>query len=345
MTATGLIAIGISILTPDPAEPTRVVAEATDAPAGSKVSLHLVDPKTGEPGPAIFSKTEETGKGIRLTPSFGLSRGATYRAVVQPLKGEPVSAEYEIPTAESPGEPTVEEVYPTAEKVPANLLKFYLYFSEPMREGRDIFERLHIETDTGERVHDPWRRRELWSDNAKRLTVWIHPGRVKRGVNLREEFGPVLHPNRKYTLVIDGTIRSAAGVEIGRETRHRLSTLPEDYQRPLPESWILTAPEVATRAPLRIESPEPLDHVLIARHIDVRDPAGQPLAVKFEIEPGEKRWSIVPDNPWAKGEHRIEISEFLEDLAGNTRLRVFDTDLSQPPPEPGAETLTFTPES
>jgi len=42
------------------------------------------------------------------------------------------------------------------------------------------------------------------SGDAKRLSLWIHPGRIKNGVNLREELGPVLEPNRKYTLVLSG---------------------------------------------------------------------------------------------------------------------------------------------
>jgi hypothetical protein len=49
----------------------------------------------------------------------------------------------------------------------------------------------------GKDIPDPWRRTELWNEDATRLTLWIHPGRVKEGVNLREEFGAVLDPERK----------------------------------------------------------------------------------------------------------------------------------------------------
>jgi len=338
-----LCALGVSLLTPDPDKPTRVIAEASDVPAGSKITLHLVDEASGKPGPAIFAKTKKTETGLRLTPSFGLTRGATYRAVVQPPEGETVSADHTIPVGEAAAVPSLKQVYPTGKQLPANLLKFYLYFSEPMRESRDVFDQIHIEDDQGERVHAPWRRRQLWSENATRLTLWIHPGRIKRGVNLREELGPVLEPDRKYNLVIDKTLRSAAGIPLGKAIRHKFSTMAEDYERPLPENWRLAVPKSGTRDPLKVTANEPLDHILIERHINVVDSAGQEIAVNFELAPGESAWSIQPESPWKDAPHRLVISGFLEDLAGNTRLRVFDTDLTQPSPKPGAEGIPFRP--
>ena len=343
MLVPALCALGVSFFTPDPDEPTRVIAEARDVPEGSRMTLHLVDRTSGKPGPAIFAKTEKSDAGLRLTPSFGLARGATYRAVVKPPNGADVSAEHTIPLGKPADVPSLGKIYPTAEKLPANLLKFYLYFTEPMRESRDVFDQIHIEDDRGERVHAPWRRRQLWSENATRLTLWIHPGRIKRGVNLREELGPVLEPNRKYTLVIDETLRSAAGVPLGKETRHGFSTIAEDYERPLPESWNLALPKAGTRDPLKVTASEPLDHILIERHVKVINAEGTEIAAEITLAPGEAAWAIRPKFPWKESDYRLVISGFLEDLAGNTRLRVFDTDLTQPSPKPGAEAIPFRP--
>ena len=43
----------------------------------------------------------------------------------------------------------------------------------------------------------PFRETELWSEDGRRLTLWLHPGRQKTGVNLNTEIGPVLDPGTR----------------------------------------------------------------------------------------------------------------------------------------------------
>jgi hypothetical protein len=99
--------------------------------------------------------------------------------------------------------PRLEAIYPSGDTVPANHLKFYLHFSAPMREGV-FLEHCRLLDATGKPVLEPFRETELWSEDHRRLTLWLHPGRQKTGVNLNDEFGPVLQPNQSYTLVISG---------------------------------------------------------------------------------------------------------------------------------------------
>lgn len=340
--AAAAAAVTLNFVTLDD-DPTRVVVEATGLadPAKAAITLHLLD--GNRRGPAMFGKNAAAGKtGAEFRPSVKLSRGATYRARLILPDTPPITADYHIPAINSPS-PNLTAIFPTSPSLPANLLKFYLYFDQPMREGRAIFDQVHLEDDSGTRVRAPWRREEIWSDDARRLMLIIHPGRIKRGVNLREEFGPVLQPDRKYTLVIDKTVRSAAGEPLGGEVRHKFTTLAEDYLRPLPEDWILTIPRSGTRNPLRIESPEPLDHALIWKLISVRGPDGKPLSAKIDIDDGERSWFIEPAKPWSPGKHHLIIHGNLEDLAGNTPRRIFDNDLTQPQGAPGAEILPFTP--
>src|SRR5262249_33143360 len=152
-------------------------------------------------GPPILGTYRRTGATLRFVPRHALTAGQRYRAVLE-LGGRPETAEYRVPLPPPSPRPAVQVVYPTADVLPANLLKFYIHFSRPMRESRAIFDQIHILDEKGRAVSDPWRRTELWSADSKRLTLWIHPGRIKRGVGPRETEGPVLTPGRKYTLVI-----------------------------------------------------------------------------------------------------------------------------------------------
>jgi hypothetical protein len=90
--------------------------------------------------------------------------------------------------------PSITAIHPGTDRLPANHLKFYLHFSQPMQQG--VFQRHCALLDqNGKPVVEPFRETELWSADRKRLTLWLHPGRQKTGVNLNDEFGPVLQPD------------------------------------------------------------------------------------------------------------------------------------------------------
>lgn len=305
----------------------KVSIRAEGAPEGSAITLHLVGQEPDSLGPAMFAKVTRQESALVLEPSFPLSAGNTYLAILLDKAGKELGqAKYTVPRKDSPP-PMLEAIYPTSEKLPANLLKFYLYFDRSMREGQDLFDQIHIEDANGQRVHAPWRRLELWTADAKRLTLWIHPGRVKRGVNLREQLGPVLLPGKEYTLVLDKTLRSADGIPLGQEIRHSFRTLPEDYVRPRPDSWVLELPLAGTSQPLVVHLPEPVDHALVKRNISILLTGKKVGLDRIEAGEGESVWSIYPSQPWESGNYDLVAGPDLEDLAGNTPERVFDTDL------------------
>ena len=72
-------------------------------------------------------------------------------------------------------------IYPTQDTVPENLLKIYLQFSKPMREGQAL---RHIELLKNNRDTLPGvfldLQPELWNVDRTTLTVWLDPGRIKR---------------------------------------------------------------------------------------------------------------------------------------------------------------------
>src|SRR5205823_5383949 len=99
----------------------------------------------------------------------------------------------------------VAQVYPTADELPENLLKFYLHFTGPMRRG-EAYDHLRLLDAQGKVVERSFLElgEELWDGSGRRFTLVIDPGRIKRGLKPREDLGPVLEAGKSYTLVIDG---------------------------------------------------------------------------------------------------------------------------------------------
>ncbi|MGB0579232.1 MAG: hypothetical protein ACPGVU_05970, partial [Limisphaerales bacterium] len=291
---------------------------------------HLVK-QPNENTPPMFARVVRNGNALVLTPQFALTAGNSYHAILQRPNDSALRKVHRIPLPDRTV-PKVLAVYPRAKVVPANLLKFYLYFSEPMREGREIFDLIHLKDASGKSVHSPWRRQELWSDDARRLALWIHPGRIKRGVNLRETLGPVLSPNAEYTLVIDSRMRSATGVPLGRSHHTKFRTGPEDRECPAPQDWMIQTPAAKAKKPIRISASESFDHALLARHQWIEDSEGKRIAGQIKIGKGEHLWFFQPARPWKANVYRLCVDEWLEDLAGNTPHRKFERHINDPEP-------------
>lgn len=318
----------------------RVVASlpaetSRDLPAGSvsrsaerKLLTLSILGDNGQPGRPMLGSYSRNGEQMIFTPRFPLSRGSRYRAMLVLPSGQRVSAGYLVPQAKPPARAVVTRVFPSSDVLPANALKFYIHFSQPMRNGRAIFDRIHLLDEDGDEIPDPWRRTELWTADDKRFTLWIHPGRIKRGVNLREDFGPVLIPDRTYTLLISTKVLDAAGRPLVSEYRKTFRTVTEDRQRLIPQSWSLSTPRGGSRQPLTVDFGKPLDHALLQRCLEVRNAAGQVLPGIWSTDRDETRSVFRPTTGWPVTSLHLAVDGILEDLAGNTPLRAFDTDLT-----------------
>lgn len=279
-------------------------------------------------GPAIFSKYELRKNRLVLIPRYALSPDVTYEVVANVPGSGPVRRQILLPADKGGESPRVTAIYPSGRPLPANCLKFYIHFSQPMREGRKIFEQIVIRDDQNKIVPHPWRRVELWNEDATRLTMWIHPGRIKQGVNLREESGPVLHPGRVYRLVVTDSLRGLNGLPLETDFIRSLYVTDEDHDCPLPDRWKISVPVAGTRDPLTLNLRESIDHALLHRFITIY--AGDSRVTgDIEVTNNETIWSFTPKDPWGAEKHHVQIDGRLEDLAGNTPLRPFDRDLSQ----------------
>lgn len=282
-----------------------------------------------------------------LIPQVSLTRGLAYQAV---FDGPRLSAslprltrEYRVPLDGQPSDSRITAVYPRQEEVPANLLKFYVHFSRPMGQGR-LFQHARLLDAGGKPVAQAFREVELWDSDHKRLTLWINPGRTKRSLGLSESLGPVLEEGRSYTLEIAPGLTDQRGRPLAAAFRHPFRTVAPDRAQPRIEDWRLDTPAPRTTAPLSVRFPEPLDHALASRVIRV-ERAGQPVEGAVSLDEECRRWSFAPRAPWQAGEYRLTAGGELEDLAGNSLQRPFETPEGQgrqPVPSPSAFHRTFT---
>src|SRR5262249_27975304 len=142
---------------------------------------------------------------------FPLEPGLNYRCVLQ-TDGGTITAEFSIPKPPSTPTTGVRHVYPTRNKLPENQLKFYLHFSAPMSQG-DSYRHVHLMDAAGKEVKFPFLEleQELWDPSGTRFTLFLDPGRIKRGLKPREELGPALEDGKNYTLLIDRDWPDARG--------------------------------------------------------------------------------------------------------------------------------------
>ena len=224
--------------------------------------------------------------------------------------------------------PRVTAVFPSGERVPANLLKLYVHFSRPMATG-EVYRRIRLLDAGGDEVAHPFLEldEELWNRGGTRVTVFFDPGRVKRELRPNAEVGPALVAGETYTIDIDAAWPSADGVPLAGVHRRTLRVEDPDRTSPDPAAWSLTPPLAGTRDPLVLAFPEPLDHALLERLLWIRGPDNVEVDGEVRVGDRERVWSFRPVGSWAAGVHQLVVGSALEDLAGNSVDRLFEVEV------------------
>ena len=225
----------------------------------------------------------------------------------------------------------VSHIYPSAEQLPENQLKFYLHFSAPMSRG-EAYRHIHLLDGKGHEVEGAFLElgEELWDREMVRFTLLCDPGRVKRGLKPREELGPVLQESGHYTLVVDRAWRDAAGNPLADSARKSFGVLAPDDLPIDPAAWKVEPPSAAGRDPLVVRFGESLDHSLLQRVLEVQSADGEKVAGAIDVVDSETCWRFRPQEPWLPGDYRLVVRTTLEDLAGNSIGKTFEVDEVRP---------------
>jgi len=275
--------------------------------------------------PSISGHWEVDGDAMEFVPTLPFVEGTTYAVAIA---GD---ATLRITRPRTTGEPVtrVLEVFPTASEVPLNLLKLYVQFSAPMREG-GAAEGVHVvRLDTGEALEDVLlpMEPELWDPTRRRLTALLDPGRVKRGVALHERTGYPLRLGSRVKVVVDAALHDAAGRPLVAGFERCYTVGPAIRERIDPHAWALEVPPRATCEPLVVRFAQPLDRALLERTLSVTLDGGM-VGGRASVGDEERSWRFAPIVPWKASRYALRVQALLEDLAGNSVDRLFDRDLA-----------------
>jgi len=285
----------------------------------------------------LFGSVIKSGDHVFFTPTLPLAPGETYRVEFQKADGiwNTQRLQFEQPPATAPAV----SISPSPTLLPANALKLYLHFTQPMEQGV-FLERITLHRQDGSVVHGAFRETELWSPDGRRLTLWLHPGRQKTGVNLNIDEGPVLQEDRRHPLRIAAGWRSITGAALGKEAVFELIAGAVDHTCPDPQRWQITAPKAGTRDPLMVTFDEPMDPSMLVSALKVKR-ANKEISGTVTVAANARRWLFTPTAEWERGTNILEIDPLLEDLAGNNLLGPFEVDREAPANPASATTLSF----
>src|SRR5262249_32867051 len=145
--------------------------------------------------------------------------------------GAPITSVFQAPRRSETPTTRVSQVYPSSDTLPENLLKFYIHFTAPMSRG-NIYDHIHLRDESGKEVELPFLEidEELWDPTMTRLTLFIDPGRIKRGVRPLEEVGPSLEAGKSYTLVIGREWRDGVGNPLKQGFEKAFKVAPPDRE-------------------------------------------------------------------------------------------------------------------
>lgn len=314
------------------------------------VSVHVAF-ETGIADVAVAGRWSFEDARLRFAPAFPLTADLPHRVRLDPacLAGlaeasptddwmTPIERTIRLAPA-SPAPEIVVEVEPSG-LVPENLLRVYVSFSAPMRRG-GLYRRLRwIDATEAREIPHPFLEiePELWDGEQRRLTLFLDPGRIKRGLRPHRDAGTPLLAGRSYRLeVLDDTAHDEPQNVLGAAD---FQVVEADRRVPSVEHWDVQAPD-GGRSALVVAFPDRLDAGLLRRALTVMSDAGTPVLGVVEVGDQGRSWRFRPDAPWPVGRYQLVVETILEDLAGNSLRGLFDRDVQAGDTEEAAETVSI----
>lgn len=295
----------------------------------------------------VAGKYSATEHAVTFDPAFDFQADQTYtvRTLVTPPQNNSVPAtytEFVIPQNTAPEKPGIVAIYPSGEFIPENTLRFYLHFSTPMKPHvSSRFIKLLDANGTPDDSAFMTFKQELWSEDRKRLTMLIDPGRIKRGVTQNLTLGPALVESQDYSIVIEKGWQSATGTLT--TPRFEKSFTVSSGLRSLPDTkhWQIQPIRGRTHDPLLIEFDRPFDHQSAQHSITVHDEHGQLIEGEVSVLNNEKTWRFSPYQRWKNRQIKIYVDPRLEDVAGNNFIDLLDHSFNKTAEYTGRKTIVL----
>lgn len=262
---------------------------------------------------------------LRIETNNGVQKQLTFEVVAS-------SKEHIHPSATHIGPSTT---------IPANALRLYIYFNEPMARGQ-VKEFISLRTQYGQKDQFAFLNllTELWGPQQRRLTLLFDPGRVKQDVGPNLAIGSPLVANHTYQLVIANGMMSAHGLPTKDDLVFPIEVVGAEKRKVSLSDWIVVAPEKQTQEPLLVKFTRLVDPYNAQRNIDITGTDGEPIVGKLIVNTDS--FTFLPVEPWSLGEHTIVVDNDFEDVAGNRLNASFDSIRGRLKNDPEHQLLKFT---
>ncbi len=279
----------------------------------------------------IQGRHKVEGDCLVFSPYFPFERGLTY--VARTKSSDPDSSYYfqsfQVGKKQAADEAKVVSIYPSADELPENLFRFYIYFNTPMKRGQ-MLKHIKLVDAAGNMDDHAFMefKQELWSADGKRLTLLFDPGRIKRGVSTNTALGPALLEGNNYQLTISGTWQDVYGQALLVETTKDFVVGPAYRQQIDIKALVIQKPRANSDDSLSIVFDRLMDHALIQSMIGIEDENNELITGHWESTEEEKIVQFIPKAPWKKGTYRIILDSRMEDVAGNNLIGLLDVNLT-----------------
>ena len=208
---------------------------------------------------------------------------------------EPVERVFQSHVSETKPITAVQQVYPSGETVPANLLRFYIQFSGLMERGR------------------VWQYIQLLDRNDK---PWTCPWNLTRSCGIGKDAdsrscstpagsNAVCCRAMRWVALVEGSAYTSSSIPSGAmrtvsRCKARSRKHSECRRRPARadlKTWRIQPPLVSSKDPLIVDFPAPLDYALLHRLLEVRSRIGT-VRGGITVDRHETQWRFVPYAAW-----------------------------------------------
>lgn len=229
-----------------------------------------------------------------------------------------------LPIAKTNEPSRVLAVYPLKDTLPANILLFHVFFSQPMVEDAQAYNYVHIINEKGIQIPFAWRQKASWSDSGKQLILMVHPGRIKNGISYAKDAGPLFETGKFYTFVVNDSIKPLIPGTKVKAYSKKLYVMKDDHKLPQFISYTkVNKLKMNTRQNLSIAFNEPMDYGAVSIGLLVKDSKGNIIKGRFNPI-NDSQWDFIPDQAWKKGDYQVMYNDYLADLASNHIDRAFE---------------------
>lgn len=272
---------------------------------------------------AMIGQLDKIELGLRFSPLVDFNLNTTYtclyRNEVYTFKLD-LEAEYDFLK--------IRDTYPSSPELPANLLKIYVRFNKPI-STTNLQDKIKLQTAEGRPIDRSFLPMEnaLINEDGTLLTLWIEPGRQKRGLGPNSHLGSVLHNGDDIILFISKDITDRNGISMSEDYQRKMKIVAEDRVKPDFTNWNIISPNPESKEVLKIRFDESLDFASAKKSFSIMFNDKMDVFGSWEMGPSERSVLFYPNERWAKGAYWVHISPDLEDLAANNLVRLFDSDV------------------